>query len=278
MSIFRGPGVLLNPVTVQQPAHLPTLFNLTLGTDGANLCAVRDELGAIAYSLHKDGKTDEGDQLFGILESEYSLVYKRDDILKCIECATPRILQNAFYRSGRYLRDGEVPLMRRLKSIEELYEVECILKYDLQSAAAEALGVSVATINRHIKAAAEDSILGVFKDFYKPGRNKGQGQKVSDGEIVAALKEHDDNRIAAAQSLGIDPTHLSHRIGDASENSALAVFKRIMPTDDEIATALMIYRFATVAAKVLGISSTTIYRRLKSASKDSRLYPLKRKK
>ena len=52
MSIFKGPGILLNSVTVQQPAHLPKLFDLTLAAKGTNLCAVKDELGAIAYALH----------------------------------------------------------------------------------------------------------------------------------------------------------------------------------------------------------------------------------
>ena len=83
MSIFKGPGILLNPAMVGNPASLPQAFTLTLAA-GTNTCSLADELGAIAYAFHEGNNADAGAQLFEILESGYTLADKADDVSKCL--------------------------------------------------------------------------------------------------------------------------------------------------------------------------------------------------
>lgn len=229
MSILKGPGILLNSVTVQQPAHIPKLFGLVLEAKGANLCAVRDEIGAIAYALHEEGAVDEGNQLFDILESGYKLVDKRDDILSCIKCATPQILSSALTRSARYLRDYEIPPIRRgRKQISDIYILQGLIEFETQRATSEALGISQDTINKRIVRAAEDSVLGVFKGVFKrggpAGSNRGPNQIVSDTDIYSAVIEH-GTLTAAARALKVTAACLSKRIIKAEEDSDLHSLK-----------------------------------------------------
>lgn len=336
MSIFRGPGILLNPVTAQQPVHLPKLLNLALAAEGANLCAVKDELGAIAHSLHEHNATDEANQLFGILESKYTLEQKRDDILACIESATPQILLKALTRSGRHFKEDEEPHPScgppRVFSDMDIFAALC--NHDTQTAAAKALGTFPPTVSYRITWAAEDSFLAIFKgafnrrkrsddeiaaaltkhgtqtaaaealgispatvserlSFYIPEGSDlaafkgmftaGKPQKKSDAEIAAALTEHGSQK-AAAKALDMSQSRISARIAKATEDSDLYAFKRTSmgrppkASDDEIAAALIKHGTRKAAAKALGIAQNTISLRITKAKKDSPLAAFKRKR
>lgn len=279
MSILKGPGILLNPLTIAQPVYLPSLFDRALASSGTNLCAVNDELGAIAHALHEHNATDEANQLFDILESEYTLSQQREDILKCIQCATPQILTHALFRSGRYLKEHERPRPKRgtQREVSDIDIVAALCKHGTQIAAAKALGSIQSNISIRITQAAEDSALGVFKGTFKAA----QPLKASDEEIAAALTEH-GTQTAAAVTLGVSRGTIFRRIAEAAEDSALYVFKGTFKrgiaqkvSDDEIAAALTKHGTQAAAAKALGVSTGTISARIAQATEDSALYAFK---
>ncbi len=269
MSIFRGPGILLNPSTVGDPSSLPQAFALTLAA-GTNTFALTDELGAIAYAFHEGGALNQGRRLFGILESGYTLADKASDISYCLASATSDTLQSAMLRSNRALE--------RVKQTDE--KIAAILvQHNSMTAAAEAVGITQSTISRRIKLVADGSPLAAFKGVFRRG---GSQPTVSDEAIAEMLEQH-DTITAAAKAVGITPSSISQRIKLAVDVSPLAAFKGVFRrrghpltiSDEEIAAILKQHDTITAAAEAVGITQSAVSRRIKLAAEDSSLAAFK---
>jgi DNA-binding transcriptional LysR family regulator len=276
MRVFNRPGILLNPFSVQNSHRLAEVFGRVLTLQDTNSCALEDELGAIAYAFHQVGDVVHGGQLFGALESNYTLVQQEETISKCLECATPDILRRATIRSRRFF-DQSVLGEKRKKGVESKHSDEEVAEILMDSAslmeAEKKLGYGTGALSVRIRRASSESPLAVFAGAFKRGRQP----KHSDKELAKVLASS-ATISEAARTLGMSHSTISYRIKTASEDSVLSIFQGefkigLEPehTDEKIAEVLAKSASLMEAEKILGYGTGALSARIRRASSESPL-------
>jgi hypothetical protein len=173
MRVFNRPGILLNPFIVQHSHNLPHFFTNAIFSGKINSCALRDELGAIAYAFHQVGNVEQGEKLFGALESKYNLAQQEETISKCLKCATSDILRRATIRSRRFF-DQRVLGKKCSKVPNQKHSDEMIFGVLATSAtireAEIQLGYGRGAVWARIQRAPNASPLAIFEGAFNRGR------------------------------------------------------------------------------------------------------------
>lgn len=173
MSVFKGPGILLNPIAVKRPVELPRLFRDAVASAKTNACALTDELGAIAHDLHISGHSAESQELFGILESGYKLVEKQDVIAGHLACLEPLNVARSLIRSCRFSKEHRdmynVPAEGRggagRPKLSDAIVAAAIELSGYIAAAAPLLGLERSGLFHRVMRAPEGMLLAAYKDY-----------------------------------------------------------------------------------------------------------------
>ncbi len=213
------PGILLNPMVLQNPAALMTVVGTVLAAPNAPLGSVRDELGDIAEVLRERG-VPQGERLSTIVASPEPIAEYVEEIKDCVSEVNLEILIRALERSAqRFAEDAEDvaraarkmrhTVARKGKPIACSEEEIAAALTATQStvAAAKMLGITRQAVTKRLAQATEKSLLMTLKDKFNEWGHR--PKKWSD-DIVAAvliatpLKE-------AARLLGMTQQALRHK-------------------------------------------------------------------
>lgn len=148
-----------------------------------------------------------------------------------------------------------------------------------RSQAARELGILADSVNKRVRNASATSPLKKFQAFKTQNR-----PRVDDAVLAQALERHGGDRTKAVREVGLEISGVYHRIKKADPNSPLHRFQRmkgkggIAPRFDDNALAEVLRRHQgsrAKAAKAVGLSPTTVSKRLKRAKSGSPLEPFK---
>jgi hypothetical protein len=189
--VFNKPGILLKPGLAQNFQTLPRVFRIELPSIEINPCTrmmLIDELGSIAYALLAYNRTDQGNRLFELLESDSTLYKNELAIANCLELPHADVFRYAAIRARRFFDDRYSPRKRGPERKYSDGEIAWELLFSMKiSDAAERLGISRQLISLRINEANDESALAFFRGAFP---YSGGPKKKSNAEVGAELVIH----------------------------------------------------------------------------------------
>jgi len=220
------PGILLNPLVLQNPAALTVAFHAAVAALEGGVAALREELSVIAGILQESG-VDEGERLSDVVASPSPLAEYCEEIAECLVVVDDTMLARALEHSARrFSVDAEEAggVVRKKRGRPRIWSDEAIeAAVSCAASLSEASrlsGIPEMTIRSRLYKASEDSLLAVYKEMFKGSLPRDWSEEEVEAAVDGATSVSEASRLS-----GISTSTIHNKINRASNDSRLARFK-----------------------------------------------------